>query len=184
MTSNEITDFIMKKVRRYEHHHESPTPAVFLFDSQSENIFNQTIDELKSKDFKFLDINQYSIISPEDYNMLIKDAGFHDETGSITFNDILEDDAKKRRLILKAKLNNLKNKVDSHTVLMIRYNDLFLNDEMFCTDGQNALYETIRSWLKDGYQFDHEFSDILVIALVFLETKENIRDFCLYGYRV
>ena len=71
--------------------------------------------------------------------------------------------------------------MDQHTVLLITYNNLYLKDEMFCKNGVNFLYEIIRSWLKDGYNFNGSVSNVHLSALVFAETKEDLRDFCMCG---
>lgn len=66
-------------------------------------------------------------------------------------------------------LNDL---IDDKTILIVTYNDLYLQNKM--------LYESVRLWLKDGISG----IDILLTALVYCETKENLRDFCRNGVKV
>lgn len=159
-------------------------PIVFLFEEKTKNAYDKVHDELINQNFKMIDINEYVKIQPNDYDLRANDVGFEDTTNTITIKDFLVSEVEKRITILKYKLNKLQEIVDEKAVLQIRYNDLFTKDEMFFDGGRNFLYEIIRSWLKDGYDFDDSNSEIPLISLVFCDTKDNIADFCRYGIRV
>lgn len=182
-------DKIIKMVDRMFRKAESGSPfrldpTVWLFDKTLKEQYDKTVVELKTKGYDFIDINEYVKIKPEDYEMKIKDMGFDDESGTIRIKDIKNfTDVRKRRMIVKAKLNNLKNEIGKKTILLINYNNLYLNDEMFYNGENNMLYELIRIWLKDGYCFDNKPSDKYLCALVYCETEERISDFCLYSFK-
>ena len=170
ISAEKIHDRITKKtIGGYENN-----PLVYIFDTDQKELCEEAIALLKNDDYKFVDVNQCGILKPEDFEIKLADAGFDDKSGVLTMNDIL-DDATKKRWIVKTKLANLQRVIDDHTVLLITYNDLYLQDVI--------LYETVRRWLKDGYIFDSHFSDIPVNAFILLETDEKIRDFCKYGIR-
>lgn len=172
MIVQEIIETVKKSKVEYQRY-----PHVCLFDEEIKDSFEDTIEELKREGNKIIDINQYVTIKSEDYEMSVSDLGFYDESGKLKAKDLIEPDIKIRKLIVRAKLNRLQDIVNKDTILVVTYNDLFLQNEMFCEDGFNTLYEIIRDWFKDGYRNVEEPLN----ALVYLETKEKIRDFCMYG---
>ena len=115
----------------------SSEPCVFLFDDDSKDTYEQTVETLKGQDYKFININEF-VQTPQE-----------------------------------KKLNDL---IDDKTILIVTYNDLYLQNKV--------LYETVRSMLKDGYRANGKGIDIALTALVYCETKENLRDFCYYGLKV
>ena len=150
-------------------------PFVFLFKEKSKALYDEVIQELEQKGVQLVDLNQYSVVTSEDYQMSAKDAYFKDDSGSFTVADLLMDDAKKQQLIIRSKLWKLEETIEPNTVLYMSYNDLFKREE--------KRYEIIRSWLKDGY-VRNQNKDIAVRALVFLEKEDAVRDFCPYGVYV
>lgn len=158
---------------------------IYLFDKALKKQYDETIKELKDKGYDFVDINEVAKIKPEDYEMTLKDLGYGEEGATTQVKDVKQwTDVQKRRMIINTKLNNLDNKVGEKTILLISYNDLYLEDEMFYDGVNNKLYELIRYWLKDGYCFNGEESSKLLCALVYCETDEKLFDFCRYGDKV
>ena len=131
------TEKIVEMINNATECGSSSEPCVFLFDDDSKDIYEQTVETLKEQDYKFININEF-VQTPQE-----------------------------------KKLNDL---IDDKTILIVTYNDLYLQNKV--------LYETVRSMLKDGYRANGKGIDIVLTALVYCETKENLKDFCYYGLKV
>lgn len=143
-------------------------PTVYRFEKENKSAFDDIKSLLKEKGFNLVNVNSALTVDSEDYNMLISKAGFTGPTGKETINDCFVSDEQKKSLITIAKLREIEERVNNKTVLVVEYNDQVLNNHTF--------YETVRSWLKDGVP-----SLRSIKGIVYLETTEKIRDFCLYG---
>jgi len=141
--------------------------TVLLFNKEQKEIMEDIKTKLEEKNYKFININKLMIPQPEDFNLKTSFVG--PDNSEYKIKDLIMSDEKKRFYADREKLNEIKNHLhdnDKKTVLLIDYNEIVLKSRI--------IYETIRSWLKDGK----------VLALVYLSTTEKIRDFCQYGISI
>ena len=164
-----IANLLTESVRRGREYGKND-PQVLLFSKEEAAIFEETGQELVKQDYQLMDVNECAGISPEDDLISAKEAGFA-APESVKINDLQMSDEEKRRYITRVKLNRLLSQVNDRSILIVKYNDLY-------TRG-GRLYETVRTWLKDGYSHTDGFPS--VVALVLVEKEEGIQDFCQYG---
>ena len=151
----------------------SSDPIVYCFGKEYAADFDQLQSLLNEDGWKLIDVNQALVITPEDYSMPLTEAGYVDPSGKLTINDILKPDEVKRWCIIRGKCRAIVREVDGNSVLVLNYNDQILNDQ--------SIYETVRSWLKDGVTLGGVVKLRAIKAIVYLETDEKLRDFCRYG---
>ena len=131
-------------------------PCVILFDEKDRLYFEEAKRELKKQDYQLMNVNECAIISPEDYQISAKEAGFH-APEDVRVGDLLMDDEEKKSHITLVKLNRLLAQVNERTILVITYNDLYRRLNM-----SDLVYHycSIESFIKIVEGKSLKFSDI------------------------